>query len=585
MIDHPALMMDVRTLPPRQRRRVRPWHLAIVWALCMSPLAWWGLPSRAHDDTLFGGPAWVGERIRQGESNKQAVGADVDPDPLQNRERVIDLTADEKTRATILIRYRVYSHQPDEMITFRAIQKFRPRQFKFDPEMYQYGGAYVYLVAAAIGAASLTGFTHITSDLNFYLDQPEQFGRFYVVARLISLAFAAAALAGVARLGRMTGVRGVSWLAMISLAFSPVFVSGALEAKPHLPSAAMLLWATVFALRYRADTRVADAVWMGVFGGAAASLVLTGFAAALLWPAIWLAVRQRARERATRGLLLGGAFAVAVYVLSNPYVFYNALMRPEALRRNIGNSTAMYEVARVGEGALRVAELMGESVGVIVPVLGGLVLLVLLATRTRETVAASSVAIALTLLCIAIGAGKPAEFARFLLYPAAMLTVAAAFAAMSIWRKWDVAGLFMAICVAVPFTGVLYVHAFAMDALTTSGSRATAARLLREQIADGDRIAVVQEPAPYSIPPLDFAHRTVLLLPAKRPANFSIEELPEWLILTADHDDDTRRYGDWWREHYKPGWITGNFKSQFATEITWANKPVFVYRKRATRAE
>ncbi|MFN0136437.1 MAG: hypothetical protein ACKVS9_10030, partial [Phycisphaerae bacterium] len=325
--------------------------------------------------------------------------------------------------------------------------------------------------------------------------------------------------------------------------------------------------------------------WMGVFGGAAASLVLTGFAAALLWPAIWLAVRQRARERATRGLLLGAAFAAALYVLSNPYVFYNALMRPEALRGNIGNSTAMYEVACIGEGALRVAELMGESIGLIVPVLGAFVLLGLLATRTRETVAASSVAIALTLLCIAIGAGKPAEFARFLLYPAAMLTVAAALAAMSIWRKWNVAGLFTAIWVAIPLTGVLYVHAFAMDASTSHGSRAAAAQLLREQIADGDRIAVVQEPAPYSIPPLDFAHRTVLLLPAKQPADFSSNQLPEWLILTADHAGDARRYGDWWCEYYEPRWTTGSFNPLLATEITWANKPVFVYRKRMSRDE
>jgi hypothetical protein len=287
------------------------------------------LPTSADNALLFGEqPPWTAESFRAAElaelRRSRPGGADTDLNPLDTRDRVIDLTATHEARAEILTRYRLFSRQPDEMITFMALQRMSPRELDFDPRLYQYCGGYIYLIGAALGLASLTGLATLTVDVNFYLQNPEQFARFYLVARGVTLLFAAALLIAVVHLARRAGGRTAGWAALALTAASPVFICGALEAKPHLPSVAMQLWAILFAVRYLDSGRRRDALWMGALAGAAFSLVLTGLAAALLWPTVLL-TRRNAMRTTTRDLLLAAALAVGLYLVTNPYVPYNLL--------------------------------------------------------------------------------------------------------------------------------------------------------------------------------------------------------------------------------------------------------------------
>ena len=285
----------------------------------MFPLLFWGLPTARNDGLLFGGePAWPAARYHVERDLEQRrarnAGADTDLNPLAGREQIVDLTADDAERAEILRRYRLFSRQPDEMITLMALQSMKPRQLDFDPKLYQYGGGYIYLVGAALGAAGTLGIVPLKSDIGYYLEHPDAFGRFYVVARCISLVFGALTLLAVYRLGRRAGgpdpycvVAG--WLALAMVAGTPVFITAVCEAKPHLPSACMLLWATLAALDFRNSGARRDAVRMGLFGGYAFGLVLTGLVATLLWPAACLARPRADRVSALRRLGLGLAVA------------------------------------------------------------------------------------------------------------------------------------------------------------------------------------------------------------------------------------------------------------------------------------
>ena len=55
---------------------------------------------------------------------------------------------DSVNRARILRRYKLYSFQPDEMNTFRALAEMHPDAMQFDPRLYQYGGLWIYPVGA-----------------------------------------------------------------------------------------------------------------------------------------------------------------------------------------------------------------------------------------------------------------------------------------------------------------------------------------------------------------------------------------------------------------------------------------------------
>lgn len=566
----------------RWLQRIRPWHAAVLWVLLMWPLAHWGLPSSRYDKYLFGGqPAWEPERYQAARTlnalRERNAGADIDLDPLADRTQLIDLTANDAARGQILLRYRLYSRQPDEMITFRALQRMKPRGFDFDPKMYQYGGGYVYLVGAAIGLTSALGLTRLTRDLNVYLAQPELFGAFYLVARSISLLFAAAALIAVFRLASRVAGRAGGWMALLLVAASPVFITGALEAKPHLPAACMTLWTIEFALRYWTRECKRDAVCMGLAAGYACGLVLTGVAALVTIAALGVALLiQRRRVGPT---IAAATISIGVYLVTNPYVVINGLANRAALASNIGNSTAMYTLDRFGDGAIRVAELLIECIGgptLAMSVIG----IVLILVRHRSPVLiGSSAGFAMLLLCVAIGAGKPPEFARFVVLPAALLCAAAGLTLAEVGRRSRVIALVLLLACLITANGRNYASSFRLDAGGVDDSRTAAASWLAEHLQPNDRVAVLQEPAPYSVPPMDFAARRVLLLPPKPMANHVRDELPEWLVFT---DDRALNIGAWedWDEYYEIKWTDALRRMKHASPIAWANKPVFIYKRK-----
>ena len=596
-----------RAKPPRRRsRRYRTLLGLAAWALLMSPLLWWGLPGTRDDDLLFGGrPAWTADRYRASSDlarlRQRPAGADVDLNPLPDRSRIIDLTATEETRAEILRRYRLYSRQPDEMIIFRALQCMDPRRLDFDPRLYQYGGGYLYLIGAATAMAGALGLIRLSSDIGFYLEHPEYFAHFYVVARAVSLLFGALTLVAVGRLARRAVGERAGYLAMLLVACTPVFITAVLEAKPHLPSACLILWACLSALDYLDRGRLRDALRLGVQAGYASGLVLTGVAALALWPALWF-VRRCGRPEpkrdgpspsqvqpgaagqpsrmpaAQRHLLLAAGVAVLVYAVTNPYVIYNSVTGRGALKSNLANSLSMYkeQVRQVPAGAKRVSALLDESLGSGAAVMGASALAFLTYQYGGRVVLVASPGLAMLGLCVVLAAGKPAEFARFLILPAVLMMTASAISVVLVWREHKVVGGVLLLMILATVNTPAYLHAFFTDAWGHDHTRRQAGAYLAEHLGPDDAVGVLQEPAPYAVPPLDFTRRRVLWLPPAAPSDLHDANLPRWVVYCAD-DDQT--YADaWWRSQYR---LAASFpdRSGGLSRICWANKPVFIWQR------
>lgn len=567
-----------------RRRRVRTWQVLAVWFVAMLPLTNWGLPSSRQDGLLFGGRApWPAERYAAAaalaERAEREAGADVDLDPLPRDRRILTLTEHDAGRAQLLRRYRLYTRQPDEMITFMALQRMRPGAGDFDPRLYQYGGGFIYLVGAMCGAASAAGLVTISSDAGLYLEQPEQFARFYLVGRLVVLVFGAALLAAVVRLARLAAGRTAGWVAFVLVAASPVFLSGVLEAKPHLPSVCMILWGALAALRLLGAGGWRASLGLGVGAGYAAGLVLTGVVSAGLWLVPVSGPGWRVR---LRWLLVAAGVAVLVYVATNPYLLWNVLVNPAALSSNLKNSTDMYSVGRVGEGALRVGQLLLECVG-FGALAGGVIGAVALVRRyPREVWTVAAPALLMVVICVLIGAGKPAEFARFLLLPAVVLCVACAALLARLAVRHAVISWAGTVAVLLMMATPAYVSAFVADARLEEEPRRRAGEWIAANVPGGEAIGVLQEPAPYAVPPLDFTQRELRLLPLQIPTRHEMRRLPPWLVLTCDGDPahlpGLPSADGWWLAHYE---VVARFPPAGTrlSPITWASKPTFVLRR------
>ncbi|MCO6438125.1 MAG: glycosyltransferase family 39 protein [Phycisphaerae bacterium] len=620
--------------------------LFIALVFCIQALMGltWGLPSREIDKYLFGeGEPWSGERIyelagaaaRFDPQSAPRRGADVDINPVSSSsgDAPVSLNATEDDVARILLRYRLYTYQPDEMITMMALSSMRPGNLDFDPRLYQYGGLFLYPVGAMIKLGDVSGLIDVRSDVVFYLDHPDEFGKFYVAARLYAAAWGLLGVFVVFGIGRRLAGSRAGIIAAALFVLLPVVVCMSHEGKPHLPGAVLMLSAVWFAMRYldRPGTTL-DWWMMCICCGAAFGMVLSSLPIFVLIPVVaWM---ERGRPSASRrevhqGMhpttgadckedsssiavadesdtsrrrilaaqknaphpafrifaarigyvvwrtVVGVALAAVVYLLTNPYIIINAFTNREVLRSNFGNSLAMYEVARIGEGFVRVLQLTTEGATLPVLVLGVVALVIALYRRNWVMLPLLIPAAVFFLQFVLIGAGKPGEYGRFGIFADTALAIGSA---CLLGQKWTsrrdilhwLPGAIVALFVAVG--AFPYLSGFRADA-ERHGTRARLAADLREASSNCEQtgacssgspleIVVLSDPAPYSLPPVRFDRVRILRVDSMQIARRCVELEPRRRAVVVPTDRRRKT-------------AEGMFVPA-STPISWADKPFLV---------
>jgi hypothetical protein len=540
----------------------------------------WGLPSRALDPYLFGGAerAWSGAEILKAsgtwtpDANRAA---DADANPIVNSQQPLWLNETDKQKAEIIRRYRLFSAQPDEMVTFMALAGMRGGSF--DPRMYQYGGLWIYPVGGLLKAASMVGLVKVTPDLNYYLDHPEEFGRFYRVARVYSGLWGLIGVWAVFALVRRFSERLiVPSAAAVCFIFMPIVINGTHEAKPHLAGAVLVMLSALCAIKHVETGARRWVVLTGVMCGMAAGMVLS---AAVAFVVIPLMVILRPGKWSERAKLAAMAVVIGaiVYGVTNPYVPINLVRNPGVVKSNLsalgrakaitGHSSDIGAFANARRLIVEGASIVGGVFGVT-----GLLLLVFnhawWREHPRERVALillGAPAVVVLVQFVMLAGGKAGEFGRFAVLPDIVLVLVAVVMAASLrWgREWP--GAMMACLVLlVGFQGLAYWAGFIEDVRGITSTRVVVARRLAELHARGARTLVVRaEPAPYCLPPVDVTGWKLLLLPADG-------EIPEGtdVVLRAVDDQRVMYMGSAYVRNFYGGawpWIR--------TRISWADKP------------
>jgi len=685
--------------------------ICLLFAVLSTVGITWGLPSRDIDKYLYPTETpWSGEKIYRlahaSEKFDATRGADVDANPLNKQGlagKPILLTGSDEALAKIYLRYRLFTYQPDEMITMMSLAGMHPGRLDLDPRLYQYGGLFIYPVGALIKLCDVVGLIDVRSDVPYYLDHPDEFGKFYVVARAYSAAWGilgivlvfliARRLAGgrqgdgmgamlrrseaetkhaeqegsrdSARGGPSAGIEGsraeyvgsavrtkeeassgamlprsgsmpaatlAGLLAALLFAFMPVVVCMAHEAKPHLAGAVLMLAAVWFAMRHldtvrarrhehdaynqsrdregavhtassaphgrgalgnpqtdiaRRDTSTTSRDWwlMCIACGAALGMVLSSLPIFVLIPVVTWMSRTHAGTGGTaarvylwfKRTVLGKVVAVAAYLAVNPYVLINALFHPDILSSNLGNSTAMYRVDRLGAGFSRVLELTRDGATLPILILGVLAMAVALWHRRRIAWPLIVAAGVFFVQFVLLGAGKPGEYGRFGIFPNTALVIGAACLLTARWHPQRFRPVRLSLTAVViawmALCGFAYLRNFQIDT-TPQASRLRAVRAVAtgaRQLDSAIDVALIAEPAPYCCPPLPFADINAYLFSDLHAAEDARQRAPNrWLLVYASD-----------QRPIIPGPASGGNtprqdKLPFAwtTPISWANKPI-----------
>ncbi len=488
----------------------------------------WGLPSARVDAFLFGDrPVWTGRSLLQLAPADAAPdrGADVDANPLTVRDSSIVLNATDAQRAEIIRRYRLFTYQPDEMITLMSLARMRPGAGDLDPRLYQYGGLWVYGVGLMLRMGAAVDFLHLTADPAFYLDHPDAFGRFYVMARLYAALWGLVGVWTVHRLTRRyTQHRWPPIIAALLVILMPVVINQAHEAKPHLPGAVLMLLACLAAIGYARTGAPRWCIGAGILCGAAVGMVLSVWPIAVVIPLMAL-IRADPRRRQWQAMGAATGLLFITYFITNPFVMIHLVGDRSLLLSNLGNTQAMYGVLLAG--IPRAARLMVEGMSPAPAILGiaGAMGLAWVAVRRHRPADArparradgwilAAPAILLSCQFALTAAGKPGEYGRFFLFPDMVLALAAALAVDRFTCKPLVRGACYGLLLATTAVfGAVYVRAYLRDAGSVPGRIEWADQLERLNRQGGRTLGVLAEPAPYSLPPVDLFDWQIILLP------------------------------------------------------------------------
>ncbi len=594
---HPLNQKAAISTSPRSQTAVYLLTPIILYVTCSIIGIGWGLPSRSIDKYLFGdSPAWSGQKIYRlaNASDKfdGDIGADVDPDPLNKASTYpILLTATDEKIAKILLRYRLYTYQPDEMISMMALAGMKPGDFDFDPKLYQYGGLFIYPVGTLIKLCGLVGLIDVRGDVTFYLDHPDEFAKFYIVSRAYAAAWGLLGVIVVFLITRRLANTAAATVSAILFALMPVVVCMAHEGKPHLPGAVLMLSAVMFGMRQLAARHDSTLNWwlMCISCGAAFGMVLSSGPIFVLIPLVaWMmaAKSQRSVSRAIGQTAMGVSVGIATYIVCNPYILINALTNQDVLRSNFGNSLAMYNIARIGEGFIRVLELTAQGATSPILLLGIIAAFAAASKKRRDVLPLLVPAAVFFLQFVLIGAGKPAEYGRFGIFTDTALAIGAACMLTSVGKVGE-KGRYLAATVVIMWTamhGAAYLWNFHLDSIG-QGSRQQLASAIDKSRSGRSSIdlATTAEPGPYCFPPINFSKTNLWLVENHRVLSFA-KNVPSQtigLIGTADNwtevsvdaleIDEALPHAVFNETSWSPqDWLT-----KIDTPISWANKPFY----------
>lgn len=552
----------------------------------------WGLPSTEIDPYLFGGgEVWSGAALSEAVgagtrwSSSQPSNIDVDATEMPAEESWIDLGDEAADRSGVLVRYRLYSHQPDEMTVFQAIRAMDPASGDFDPKMYQYGGGFLYPIAGLLKLGAVLGWIELTPEVGSYLDYPNWFARFYLVARGLVVFFGMLGVLAAYKLGAVLADHKAGVIAALLFVLMPITINMSHEAKPHLPAAVLTMWAVYAAIRYTQRRSAGWFLWLCVLSGLAVGMVPAAWSAVSIVVVAALAGGGSAGR--VMGRLAGGVvLALATYLACNPYVAINAFENPDLLLGNMKNTGGMYALGSPLEGAGNVGRLVLEGAGPLLALGAILPLLGMAHRRSLIRVLLLGVPAVLVLgWMVAVGANQPGEFGRFAVFAEIALMLAVAVEISRVLRRNRVAGVVSLLIFAgsTGFFGLRYLQQYRLDS-STSGTRREAAAWVASALADdpGATVGFSREPAPFCVPAMDFSSGSFAYLNPRTTLG-EVEDGPDWVISCEDRSPDV---GDE-RGIYVAERVfraPADWVGEYDTVISWANKPICVWRKQRSRS-
>lgn len=265
---------------------------------------------------------------------------------LKKNEQAFPLALGSRTVTTSINQMKWLGHLlltsrfPDEQYVLHTLSTFSLNPPRLTTPFFHYGHFYIYSVGAALQMGRLAGWVHLTPDKSFYLKNPGEVAKLFILGKWVGVLAAAMAIWVLFLTGRLLYDEKTGLLAAALFTFIPALAVEAHALKPWAFGQLWLCGTLYFSVKLFREGRLRDGVLAGILSGLAASsglLFIYAFAA----PLAVHGMRWRFMGGSKKWWVLAGVIgsgAAAAFLLTTPSLFIYSHQFLVMVLRNLANS-------------------------------------------------------------------------------------------------------------------------------------------------------------------------------------------------------------------------------------------------------
>ena len=217
-----------------------------------------------------------------------------------------------------LRRFILYGVSQDESRTFSSLSRMQPSELDLHPGRFENGTAYLYPIGGILFLLKKINLLEISHNVGFYLTNPSEIKKLFVVGRVFSLLAVVGTLLLLYQLGGRYASSSVGLLSAIAYgSFETVYFLG-VQSRVHVVATFFVTLAVYFLLGYRSTLKRNNIIYASLALGIAVGIVIYS---AFAWIMVLFFVFTIEKEKYERlkNILLSGSVVSCVYVVTNPY--------------------------------------------------------------------------------------------------------------------------------------------------------------------------------------------------------------------------------------------------------------------------
>ncbi|HXK44834.1 MAG TPA: glycosyltransferase family 39 protein, partial [bacterium] len=395
----------------------------------------------------------------------------------------------------------IRSLHPDEQNILKSISTMSPEKLDFNPPFFEYPSCQIYLVAITLKMVSVMKFVHLSSDISYYFNHPEEMGKIYFSGRLITVIMALCgvilfSIVAISLYGKKGGL-----FATACLGLSPLYVINSHYMTVDIPMVFWMIVSLFLMIKFMRTEKFLFLYLASFFTGVAAGTKYPAATMFFLLPFVYFAKHRRLSLFFIKSIFILLAIFLLGFFITTPY----ALLSFQEFKRDL-----IYQASARGVGTYGLLEYIYSFSGFFSGLWTGIWLIFILAIcgiflqAKRRNASDRIVLTGFLLMIIPLMSAGGFKYARYylLVLPFLSLSAGALFDEMLQCKSFPKKFFVVSVCGVFILGSMAKSFAYSL-LMNKKDVRFISAEYIDSEIPSGAKIMYTKDPWIFEVPPVN----------------------------------------------------------------------------------